>query len=368
MLELSREELRRYSRHIILGEVGLEGQQKLKSSKVLVIGAGGLGAPVLQYLTAAGIGKIGIVDFDVVEESNLQRQVIFNEESLGLNKAEAAEKILSKQNSNVQFEVFSTKIDPSNALEILSDYDVIVDGSDNFPTRYLVNDACVIQKKPLVYASIFRFEGQVSVFNLNGGPNYRDLFPIPPPPDMIPNCSEGGVLGVLPGIIGSIQANETIKILTGIKDSLSGRLFIFDSASLDVRILKIKDSGAKNHIKELIDYEIFCGTESVVENNFITCKELNEWRQSAKKHKLIDVREKYEFDIVNLGGELLGNTDLEILGSRYKDTPLIFMCRTGVRSRKIVNKMISQGFNNVFSLEGGILNWQKDIDTSLKTY
>ncbi|MFI5135625.1 MAG: molybdopterin-synthase adenylyltransferase MoeB, partial [Chitinophagales bacterium] len=316
-IHFSKEELARYDRHIIIPDFGFEGQKKLKAAKVLVIGSGGLGSPVLLYLAAAGVGTIGIVDFDVVDDSNLQRQVLFGVDDIGEPKVEAARQRLEKLNPHIQIKTFNTQLTSKNALDLFNDFDVIVDGTDNFPTRYLVNDACVLLGKPNVYASIFQFEGQVSAFNYrdkNGelGPNYRDLYPTPPPPGLVPSCAEGGVLGVLPGIIGSLQALETIKVIAGIGETLSGRFFIFDALKFESRIFKIRRdpdnplNGKNPTIKELIDYEQFCGMKTVEKAvKEISAAELYELQTRGEDFQLIDVREPHEYQIVNIGGELI---------------------------------------------------------------
>ena len=317
-VQFTKEELARYNRHIIIPEFGMESQQKLKAAKVLVVGSGGLGSPVLLYLAAAGVGTIGIVDYDVVDDSNLQRQILFGVESVGKPKVEAARQRLLALNPHLHIQLHNTQLNSQNALEIIKDYDVVADGTDNFPTRYLVNDACVLLEKPNVYASIFQFEGQVSVFNYTNannvtGPNYRDLYPTPPPPGLVPSCAEGGVLGVLPGIIGSMQASEVIKVITGIGETLSGRFFIFDALNFETRTFKIskrKDnpiSGENPTITALIDYEQFCGMRAVEEKPIkeISAKDLYDWQVKGEKFQLIDVREPHEYDIVNIGGELI---------------------------------------------------------------
>ena len=316
-IKLSPQELARYSRHIAIPEFNLAAQKKLKAAKVLVVGAGGLGSPMLLYLTAAGVGQIGIVDFDVVEDSNLQRQVLFTVDDIGKSKAETAKSRLQKLNPFVKFTVYNNAFTKENALEIIKDYDVVADGSDNFPTRYLVNDACVLAGKINVYASIFRFEGQVSVFNFlnedgTRGANYRDLFPEPPPPGMVPSCAEGGVLGVLPGIIGSMQASEVIKVITGVGEPLAGRLFLFDAASFTTRVLKVRKN-SKTQITELINYEEFCGIG--IENGEdkikeVTVQDLKKWQEEGVDFQLIDVRQPYEYEIANLGGELIPQNEL----------------------------------------------------------
>ena len=368
----------RYARHLAIPEFGKAGQEKLKAARVLVIGSGGLGSPLLLYLTAAGVGSIGIVDFDVVDESNLQRQVLFTVEDIGKSKAETAQKRLLALNPHVDIKVYNTAFTKENALEIAEKYDIIADGTDNFPTRYLTNDVCVLTGKVNVYASIFRFEGQVSVFNyLNKdgerGPNYRDLFPQPPPPGMVPSCAEGGVLGVLPGIIGSLQANEVIKIITGVGEPLSGRLFLFDAASFTTRNLKIRKNPAIK-IRELIDYEQFCGIIPKKERTdmvkAISVQELKKWKDSQKDFQLIDVRETYEYDICNLEGELVPvNTILNYKDKIATDKPVVVQCRSGVRSANAIKVLQNQfGFDNLLNLEGGILAWAREIDTTMPTY
>ncbi|MFK7980834.1 MAG: molybdopterin-synthase adenylyltransferase MoeB [Saprospiraceae bacterium] len=375
---LSPAEMARYARHLAIPEFGKSGQEKLKSARVLVIGSGGLGSPLLLYLTAAGVGNIGIVDFDVVDESNLQRQVLFTVADIGQSKAETAKKRLLALNPHVNIKVFNTAFTTENAMEIAENYDIIADGTDNFPTRYLTNDVCVLTGKVNVYASIFRFEGQVSVFNYlneNGerGPNYRDLFPQPPPPGMVPSCAEGGVLGVLPGIIGSLQANEVIKIITGVGEPLSGRLFLFDAASFTTRNLKIRKSPATK-ISELIDYDQFCGIipkkEIIAMVKGINVKELKKWVDAEKDFQLIDVRETYEYDICNLGGELVPlNKILNYQDKIARDKPVVLQCRSGVRSANAIKVLQNQfGFDNLLNLESGILAWAQEIDTSMPTY
>ncbi len=364
---LSKEELARYSRHLIIPSFGIEGQEKLKAAKVLVVGCGGLGSPLLLYLSAAGVGHIGLLDFDLVEESNLQRQVLFTTEDIGQNKAQCAEKRLKALNPHLEFTVHDIHLNANNALDIISDYDIVADGSDNFPTRYLVNDACVLLDKVNVYASIFRFEGQASVFNQlqedgTRGPNYRDVFPEPPPPGMVPSCAEGGVLGVLPGIMGSIQANEVIKVITGIGDTLSGKLYLFEAADFTHRTLNLKKN-PNLEIKGLIDYDEFCGikdSKKVDGITSITVEEYKEWRSTNKPHQLIDVREIFEYEIDNLGGELMPLGELEKHKAQLsKDVPIVVHCRSGVRSRKAITSLQNDGFTNLYNLEGGIMEWNK---------
>jgi adenylyltransferase/sulfurtransferase len=378
-IHLTPKELARYSRHIAIPEFNVEGQKKLKASKVLVIGSGGLGSPLLLYLTAAGVGKIGIVDFDVVDESNLQRQVLFTVDDVGKSKAATAKRRLEALNPNVEIEVYDTQFNSSNALDIISDYDVVADGTDNFPTRYLVNDACVLANKVNVYASIFRFEGQVSVFNYPEkeglrGPNYRDIFPEPPPPGLVPNCAEGGVLGVLPGIIGSMQASEVIKVLTGVGDVLAGRLFLFDAASFTARILKV-NKNPDTKITQLIDYEAFCGipvqnqvaVEAVPE---IDVHQLRNWQDSGKDFQLIDVRESFEYDIAHLGGLLIPLGSVAQDAHKIdKERDVVIHCRSGKRSADAIRLLQElHGYNNLYNLKGGILAWAEEIDASVPTY
>ena len=374
----SKEELNRYARHFAIPEFGLEGQEKLKQCKVLVVGAGGLGSPVLLYLAAAGVGKIGIVDFDVVDTSNLQRQVLYTLADVGESKAQLARKRILALNPHIEVEVYQQAFTRDNALELVSQYDVVADGTDNFPTRYLVNDACVLAGKVNVYASIFRFEGQVSVFNLNKadgsrGPNYRDLFPEPPPPDMVPNCAEGGVLGVLPGINGSLQASEVIKVLTGVGEPLSGRLFLFDAAAFSTRVLKFPIN-PKLEIKELIDYEEFCGVPKPQEavNAFdLSVQALYDLAESQEDFLLLDVREAYEYEADQMGGKLIPLNTLEnVLAQLNKEQRIIVHCRSGQRSKKATNLLLDNGFENVQNLLGGILAWreaygEKNIETRL---
>lgn len=375
-MDLSLEELQRYSRHLNLPNFGIESQQRLKQSKVLVVGTGGLGAPMLQYLTAAGVGTIGVVDFDVVDASNLQRQVLFTIEDIGKSKVSTAIKRLSSQNPNVNFIPFETKIDSSNALDLIKDFDVVADGTDNFPTRYLVNDACVLSGKVNVYASIFQFEGQVSVFNYqhedgSRGPNYRDLFPSPPPPGMVPSCAEGGVLGVLPGIVGSLQASEVLKVLTGMGDPLVGRLFLFDALHFTTRVLKVqKDptnpvNGTEPTISELIDYEVFCGLTDLDNLDQVSVLELND--KIKESYTLIDVREAYEFEAGNIGGIHIPLSEIENhLEAIPRSGEVVIHCKSGGRSQKAVDLLKDKyGYSNLLNLQGGVTAWQKEIDPDL---
>jgi adenylyltransferase/sulfurtransferase len=374
---LSPVEKARYARHIAIPEFGLEGQQKLKESKVLVVGSGGLGSPVLLYLAAAGVGHIGIVDFDVVDESNLQRQVLFNVNDIGKSKAFTAKEKLKALNPHIQVTVHETRLEQKNARQLIGQYDVVADGTDNFPTRYLVNDACVLEGRPNVYASIFQFEGQVSVFNYlhedgTRGPNYRDMFPEPPPPGLVPSCAEGGVLGVLPGIIGSMQANEVIKVVTGVGEPLVGRLFLFDAASFTTRILKVRKN-PNTKIEALINYDEFCGILSDKELKKIkevTVQELDNLLKSNADFQLIDVREPYEYEIANLNGELIPLATISSFVNKIsRDKRVIVHCRSGVRSANAIRELENQfGFDNLFNLQGGILAWSREIDSSVPIY
>lgn len=376
-INFSKEELERYSRHLIIPEFNIEGQRKLKSAKVLVVGTGGLGSPLLLYLTAAGVGNIGIVDFDVVDESNLQRQVLFSVDDVGRPKVEAAKARLEKLNPHVNFKTYNIQLTSENALDIIADYDVVADGTDNFPTRYLVNDACVILGKTNVYASIFRFEGQVSVFNHTGkdgvtGPHYRDLFPTPPPPGLVPSCAEGGVIGVLPGIIGSLQANEVLKVISGIGDPLAGRLFLFDALSFETRIMKIHKNPDTPEVKELIDYDFFCGIGGEVKEDTvpeITVEELEKLTNTGADFQLIDVREPYEYEIANLGGELIPlNTVMDHVDRIHSDKKVVVHCRSGKRSADAIKLLEKKGFTNLLNLKGGILAWADLVDQGMAKY
>ncbi len=378
-VKFTKEELERYSRHLIIPEFNIQGQRRLKNAKVLVIGSGGLGSPLLLYLTAAGVGTIGVVDFDVVEESNLQRQVLFSVEDVGKPKTTSAIQRLRGLNPNVNFIEHNTRLTSENALDILADYDVVADGTDNFPTRYLVNDACVILQKTNVYASIFRFEGQVSVFNYTDkegktGPNYRDLFPTPPPPGLVPSCAEGGVIGVLPGIIGSLQANEVIKVITGIGDPLNGRLFLFDALTFETRTLNVHKDKSQPSILKLIDYEVFCGLDQqqddVPDVKEITVQELEKLKDSGKAYQLIDVRETYEYEIAHLNGELIPLAQIEDKVDQIdSNKKVVVHCRSGVRSAQAIETLEKKfGFTNLYNLKGGILAYANEIDSSLAKY
>lgn len=401
----SPEELARYNRHIIIPGFGIEGQQKLRDAKVLVVGLGGLGSPVLLYLAAAGVGTIGIVDFDMVDDSNLQRQVLFGIESVGEAKVEAAQKRLKSLNPHISIKIYNTYLNASNAAEIIKDYDVVADGTDNFPTRYLVNDACVLLGKTNVFASIFRYDGQVSVFNYpdkNGerGPNYRDLYPDPPAPDLVPSCAEGGVLGVLPGIIGSMQALEVIKVITGIGDVLSGRFFLFDAKTFETRTMSFSKrddnplTGKNPTITSLVDYEKYCGFKIQGDNskgsneegrneagrneagsNAATLKEisvqqLKQLKNSGADIQLIDVREPHEYEIVNLGAELIPLAQIADNASRIeRSKQVIIHCKSGSRSAKAIKVLEEKfGFTNLYNLEGGIIKYVEEIEPGWRKY
>lgn len=365
-MNFTSEELNRYARHFVIPGFGREGQAKLKQGRVLVVGAGGLGCPLLQYLAAAGVGKIGIVDYDRVDISNLQRQILYGTQDVGRLKAEAAKEKLLALNPHLDIQTYTVALNSTNALALFADYDIIADGTDNFPTRYLVNDACVLSGKVNVYASIFRFEGQVSVFNLPGadgqrGHNYRDLYPAPPPPEMVPNCAEGGVLGVLPGIIGCMQAVEVIKVLTGLGDPLAGRLLLFDAAAFTSRVMKFPQDPA-NKITELVDYELFCGTplEGATPVPGITAAQFDEMRQAGQNFQLIDVREPAEYEQEHLNGLLipLGQLEskLELIG---RDHPIVVHCQSGKRSMQAARTLLEHGFREVYNLTGGMNAWKR---------
>jgi molybdopterin/thiamine biosynthesis adenylyltransferase/rhodanese-related sulfurtransferase/molybdopterin converting factor small subunit len=379
----TREELARYNRHIIIPGFGMEAQQRLKAAKVLVIGSGGLGSPVLLYLAAAGVGTIGIVDFDVVDDSNLQRQVLFGVDEIGKPKVEAAKRRLEALNPYIRLHLHNTHINSQNALDIIRDYDVVADGTDNFPTRYLVNDASVLLGKPNIYASIFQFEGQVSVFNYRDsqgklGPNYRDLYPTPPPPGLVPSCAEGGVLGVLPGIIGSLQALEVIKVITGVGETLSGRFYIFDALNFESRTFTIRArednplNGKNPTITALIDYEQFCGMRAVEEKPLkeITAKELYDLQVKGDPFQLIDVREPHEYDIVNIGAELIPLATVADNSDRIdRDKKVIVHCKMGGRSAKAIRELEEKfGFTNLYNLKGGILAYIDEVQPELTKY
>jgi len=368
-------ELKRYSRHFTLPEVGKPGQELLKKSSVVVIGAGGLGSPVLYYLAATGVGKIGIIDNDLVDESNLQRQIMFDIHDINTNKAKTAAQKLKDLNPWVEIEAFQERLTSQNALQLLTKYDIVVDGSDNLPTKYLLNDACVILGKPLVYGSIYRFEGQVSVFNYQNGPDYRDLFPEPPPPNMVPDCSTGGVLGILPGVIGSLQANEVIKIILGKGEILAGTLLIVELLDLSFKKIRFQKDKNKKPLSELIDYEHFCNETNTIKSiptmKELSVTELKEMLDRGEALQLIDVREPYEREIASIGGELIPLSSIVQNAEKIqKDKKVIFYCRSGKRSATAIQALQKQDseLKELYNLVGGILAWSDEIDDSVEKY
>jgi sulfur-carrier protein adenylyltransferase/sulfurtransferase len=378
---LSNEEIARYSRHLILPEVGMEGQTKLKRASVAMIGAGGLGAPLGLYLAAAGVGRIGIVDFDVVDASNLQRQVIHGTSDIGRKKLDSAADSMRDINPNIRIDKFDTGLTSENALEILGDYDIVVDGTDNFPTRYLVNDACAILKKPNVYGSIFRFEGQASVFTYQDGPCYRCLYPEPPPPGLVPSCAEGGVLGILPGIIGLIQATEAAKIILGIGTTLKGRLLLYDALEMRFRELRLRRNpdcpvcGDHPTVTKLIDYQEFCGvrpmnTQPAATGGVIDAVELKRKLDRGDDFILIDVREPHEYQIARIpGARLIPLGELpKRLSELDPNAEIVAHCKMGGRSQQAVDLMKQNGFKNVLNMTGGITAWSDKVDPSVPKY
>jgi adenylyltransferase/sulfurtransferase len=381
--ELSTDDLSRYSRHLILPEVGMEGQRRLKAARVLCVGTGGLGSPMALYLTAAGIGTLGLVDFDVVDASNLQRQIIHSTKDIGRKKIDSAEEKLSALNPAIKIVKHETMLSSANALDILKDYDIVADGTDNFPTRYLVNDACVLLGKPNVYGSIFRFEGQASVFATEAGPCYRCLYPEPPPPGLVPSCAEGGVLGILPGLVGVIQATEVIKLILGKGESLVGRLLLVDALNMRFRELKLRKNpecpvcGTNPTVTQLIDYDHFCGIvpEAPQEKNLkngipqITVKELKARRDAGEDIFLLDVREPYEFQIAQIGGKLIPQNDVpQRMAEIPRNREIVVHCRSGARSQKIAEFLKQSGYNDVVNVAGGILAWADEIDPTVQKY
>jgi adenylyltransferase/sulfurtransferase len=379
--QLTREEVSRYSRHLIIPDLGVDGQKRLKNAKVLVIGAGGLGSPTLLYLAAAGVGTIGIVEFDVVDESNLQRQIIHGQSDIGRSKAQSARDSILEINPLVEVRLHELRLEPENAVDLFAQYDLIIDGTDNFATRYLVNDAAVLAGKPYVWGSIYRFEGQVSVFWEDApdglGLNYRDLYPEPPPPGMVPSCAEGGVLGILCASIASVMGTEAIKLITGIGDTLLGRLMVYDALDMTYRKIKIRKDPATPKITELIDYEQFCGVISdeateAAQDSTITPRELRALLDSGRKLALIDVREPVEWDINHIeGAELVPKGLIESgagLARLPQDRTPVLYCKTGVRSAEALAVVKKAGFADAVHLQGGITAWAKQIEPDMVTY
>ena len=381
--ELTVDEVRRYSRHLIIPDVGMTGQKRLKNAKVLCVGAGGLGSPALLYLAAAGVGTLGIVDFDVVDESNLQRQVIHGQSDIGRPKAESARDSIREINPYVNVIVHSERLDSDNAMQIFADYDLIVDGTDNFATRYLVNDACVLLGKPYVWGSIYRFDGQASVFWAEYGPCYRCLYPEPPPPGMVPSCAEGGVLGVLCASIGSIQVNEAIKVITGIGEPLVGRLMIYDALEMTYRSVKVRKDpecpvcGKNPTVTELIDYEEFCGAVSeeaqeAAAGSTITARQLKDMQDAGENIFLVDVREPNEYEIVSIPGSVLIPKGEFLSGAALERLPqdkrVVLHCKSGARSAECLAIVKNAGFSDAVHVGGGVLSWVATIDPSLPSY
>ena len=378
---LSKGEISRYSRHLLIPDVGLEGQKRLKSSRVLVIGAGGLGSPVLLYLAAAGVGTLGIIDFDIVDESNLQRQIIHGQSDIGRFKSKSARDAINELNPYVNVQLHTERLEATNAMEIISGYDLVIDGTDNFATRYLVNDACVLAGKPYVWGSIFRFEGQASVFWENApdgcGLNYRDLYPEPPPSEMAPSCAEGGVLGILCASIGAIMATEAIKLITGLGETLLGRLMVYDALDMTYKCISLRRAPVRTPITGLVDYQEFCGQKQPATENkaavpVISALELKKMRESGTDLQLIDVRGIEEWNIVRIEGasHIPKNQIMsgEALSRLNKEKLIVLHCKMGIRSRDALIEMQKQGFTNVKSLDGGILAWIRDVDRSLPGY
>ena len=384
--ELTREEVARYSRHLIIPDLGLDGQKRLKNARVLVIGAGGLGSPTLLYLAAAGVGTIGIVEFDVVDESNLQRQIIHGQSDIGRSKAESARDSIREINPLVEVRLHEVRLEPDNAVALFEQYDLILDGTDNFATRYLVNDAAVLAGKPYVWGSIYRFEGQVSVFwedapdapsGEKQGLNYRDLYPEPPPPGMVPSCAEGGVLGILCASIASVMGTEAIKLVTGIGEPLLGRLMVYDALDMTYRTIKIRKDPSTPKITELIDYEEFCGVVSdaaaeAAADSTVTPRELREMMDSGKPVSLIDVREQVEWDINRIeGAELIPKSEFEsgeALARLQVDRTPVFYCKTGVRSAEVLAIAKKAGFSDALHVQGGIVAWGKQLEPDMVMY
>ncbi|MEV6339625.1 MULTISPECIES: adenylyltransferase/sulfurtransferase MoeZ [Nocardia] len=379
--ELTKDEIARYSRHLIIPDLGVDGQKRLKNAKVLVIGAGGLGSPALLYLAAAGVGTLGIVEFDEVDASNLQRQIIHGESDIGRPKADSARDSILEINSGIEVRLHKIRLEPENAVELFAEYDLIVDGTDNFATRYLVNDAAVLAGKPYVWGSIYRFEGQVSVFWEDApdgrGINYRDLYPEAPPPGMVPSCAEGGVLGVLCASIGSIMVTEAIKLITGIGEPLLGRLMVYDALDMNYRTIKLRRDPERQPITELIDYEAFCGVvseegQAAAAGSTITARELKELLDAGKEIELIDVREPVEWDIVHIEGAKLIPKDRFLSGEALSDLPqnrpIVLHCKTGIRSAEVLAVLKNAGFSDASHVQGGIVAWANQVDKSLPVY
>lgn len=385
MSKLTAEEVKRYSRHLVLDEVGVSGQQKLKAARVLIVGAGGLGCPIALYLAAAGVGKLAIADHDTLDVSNLQRQILYSTQDVGQPKAVLAADKLRLLNPLIDVQAITERITSANALAVIREYDIVLDGTDNFPTRYLLNDACVLLDKALIYGSILKFEGQVSVLNFRKADgtrsaNYRDLFPEPPSPDTVQNCEQAGVVGALPGIIGTLQASEAVKVIIGAGEPLSDRLLIFDALTLDQTIINIPDRQSRTQIKSLIDYEDFCGI-SQEKNKYlagnqssimkeVTVQELKKLKDTGADFQLIDVREPHEFDICNLDGELIPMSEIPYNVDKIaKDKQVVIHCRSGKRSGDMLLWLEkNHGFNNLYNLKGGILAWAKEIDPEMPQY
>ncbi|MBC8285932.1 MAG: molybdopterin-synthase adenylyltransferase MoeB [Nitrospinae bacterium] len=384
-MALTQDQINRYSRHLLLPEVGVEGQEKICDSKVLLIGTGGLGSPLALYLAAAGVGNLGLIDFDVVDLSNLQRQVVHGESTVGKLKVDSAKARIADLNSSINVTTYNTRLSSENVMEIFADYDIIVDGTDNFPTRYLASDACVLLKKPYIYGCILRFEGQASVFDSRVGPCYRCLYPAPPPPGLVPSCAEGGVIGILPGIVGLIQANEVIKLILGVGDSLVGRLLLFDALSMKFREMKLRKDpscpicGDNPTITELIDYEQFCGIVPVEESTAdqekeIAVEQVKQMLDAKHAFKLIDVREPSEYGICKIAGATLiplGDIeakDTALLNGLSPDDEIVLHCKAGVRSMKALKALEEMGFRNLKSMRGGINEWSEKIDSSVPLY
>jgi len=376
-IELTKEEIYRYSRHLLIPEVGIKGQRRLKGSSVLIVGTGGLGSPASLYLAAAGVGRIGLVDYDLVDESNLQRQIVHSTSTIGVPKVESAKERLLEINPYIEVVTYNTMLSKDNVFEIIKDYDLVIDGTDNFHTRYLLNDACYFAKKPLIYGSIFRFDGQVTVFDARLGPCYRCLYPVPPPPGTVPSCAEGGVFGVLPGVIGALQATEAIKLLLGIGEPLIGKLLIYDALNMDFRTLKLRKDpacplcGENPTIKELVDYEAFCGSELKLEltEYDLTPKELYEFIKNGKEIIILDIRNPHEWEICSLPGSLF--IPLEALPNHLSELDptreYVVVCKEGKRSYQALELLLGAGFK-ARHLKGGLNAYAKEVDPEMPLY